>query len=258
MKKYLVKIVIPVYKAKFSDLEMRALSQAYTVLKQYPIYIVKPESLNLSSLHEHYPNLSFESFDDSYFVNIQGYNRLMLSYEFYSRFLDSDYILIYQLDAFVFRDELSFWCSKGYDYIGAPWLKNPINKRPILSTIHHLSFRCAQISHKKSRQSLYNKVGNGGFSLRKVTSFCKATHIYGSKINDYQQHKQFHLYNEDVFWATEIPDFSYPDAMEALRFAFDTRPQHSFRLTDGQLPFGCHGWYKRKMKRFWQPIIGFS
>lgn len=29
--------------------------------------------------------------------------------------------MIYQLDAWVFNDELSSWCSLGYDYIGAPF-----------------------------------------------------------------------------------------------------------------------------------------
>ena len=31
-------------------------------------------------------------------------------------------MLIYQLDAYVFKDELLNWANKGYDYIGAPWL----------------------------------------------------------------------------------------------------------------------------------------
>ncbi|MFR6542216.1 MAG: DUF5672 family protein [Butyricimonas virosa] len=26
------------------------------------------------------------------------------------------------IDAFVFRDELTYWCTLNYDYIGAPWL----------------------------------------------------------------------------------------------------------------------------------------
>ena len=257
MCKYLAKVVIPIYRKELTDLEIRAFNQVYTVLKQYPVVVVKPETLDMSSLNENYPNLYFESFDDFYFEGIQGYNRLMLSNEFYSRFLDSDFILIYQLDAFVFRDELSFWCSKGYDYIGAPWLNNPVNNHPIVSIMNDLVFGYARLRNKKSRQSLFNKVGNGGFSLRKIESFHKATNVYVSIINDYLQQKRSHLYNEDVFWATEIPEFSYPDAMEALRFSFDTCPQYSFRLTDGQLPFGCHGWYARKMKRFWKPIIGF-
>jgi hypothetical protein len=36
-----------------------------------------------------------------------------LSASFYERFLDTKYILIYQLDAFVFKDELQEWCDKG-------------------------------------------------------------------------------------------------------------------------------------------------
>ena len=257
MNKYPVKVVIPLYSEQLSDLEIRSFNQVYSVLKHYPIVVVKPVSLNLSSLNLRYPNLLLESFDDCYFENIQGYNKLMLSNAFYRRFLDSDYMLIYQLDAFVFRDELSFWCSKGYDYIGAPWLKDPRDSRPVISTINDLFFIYNRFRNKKSKQSLYNKVGNGGFSLRKVDSFYEATILYESKIKDYLQQKRSHLYNEDVFWATEIPDFSYPDVMEALRFSFDKYPQYSFRLTGGQLPFGCHGWYKRKMRRFWKSIIGF-
>jgi len=44
----------------------------------------------------------------------------MMSPAFYDAFKAFDYILIYQLDAFVFRDELEYFCSLGYDYIGAP------------------------------------------------------------------------------------------------------------------------------------------
>ncbi|MDR2232922.1 MAG: hypothetical protein LBE56_07350 [Tannerella sp.] len=257
MNKCLVKVVIPVYSNKFSELEKRSLYQAYTVLNQHPVVMVKPESLDLSFLKADYPNLQFESFSDYYFKDIHGYNRLMLSPEFYSRFLDTEYILIHQLDAYVFRDELTDWCSRGYDFIGAPWLNNPVNNLPVFSTIHQLEFRYAKFRHKKNRHSLYNKVGNGGLSLRKVDSFMIATVTHLSKITYYLDQKPSHLYNEDVFWATEMYKFKYPDTMEALHFSFDTCPENSFRLIGGQLPFGCHGWYKRKMKRFWKPIIGF-
>jgi hypothetical protein len=181
----------------------------------------------------------------------------MLSSEFYRRFHDSEYILIYQLDSFVFRDELSLWCAKGYDYTGAPWLKKTIYTLPIISTLNKLFFRYDRFRNKKSKQSLYNKVGNGGFSLRKIEAFQKATIVYDSKIKDYLQQKRSHLYNEDVFWATEVPEFSYPSVTEALLFSFDKYPNYSFHLTNKRLPFGCHGWYKRKMKRFWKPVIGF-
>jgi hypothetical protein len=257
MSQYPVKVVIPIYRKELSDLERRSLNQVYTVLAQYPIVVVRPKSLEISDLSLQYPRLLFISFEDFYFDSIQGYNRLMLSSAFYRCFLDSEFILIYQLDAYIFRDELSLWCSKGYDYIGAPWLKKTIYQWPIISNLNELIFRCYQFRNKKSKQSLYNKVGNGGFSLRKVKSFYKATSVYDLKIRFYLQQKRSHLYNEDVFWATEIPEFSYPDTMEALLFSFDKYPYYSFQLTNRRLPFGCHGWYKWKMRRFWKPVIGF-
>ena len=35
-------------------------------------------------------------------------------------FLEYQYMLIYQLDAFVFEDKLDYFCELGYDYIGIP------------------------------------------------------------------------------------------------------------------------------------------
>lgn len=62
----------------------------------------------------------------------------MLTKEFYLRFRQWEYLLIYQLDAYVFQDELMDWCNKGYDYIGAPFLK-------------------------LNREVDWNNCGNGGF-----------------------------------------------------------------------------------------------
>jgi glycosyltransferase involved in cell wall biosynthesis len=98
----IVKVVIPIYKTELSTLEIRSLQQAYMVLKPYPLIVVKPESLDTSSLEASFPALSYKSFDDDYFKGISGYNRLMLSSDFYAVFFDTEYILIYQLDAYIF------------------------------------------------------------------------------------------------------------------------------------------------------------
>jgi hypothetical protein len=249
------RVLIPVYRLPLSDKEAASLRQACAVLRDWPLVIVKPERLDVSSLSDEYPALQAESFDDGYFEGIAGYNRLMLSTEFYARFLDSEYILIHQLDAWVFRDELRQWCERGYDYIGAPWLENPVNRLPLMAFWMRRRHRHLLRAGRKSRQSLYDKVGNGGFSLRRVKSLHEATLKYAAVVAHNLSQKQSHFYHEDVFWATEVPEFSYPDPMEALRFSFDVHPRYCFRLTGGQLPFGCHGWDKRKMKRFWKPFI---
>lgn len=253
----LVKVVIPIYKATLSELERRSLLQAYVVLQQYPLVVIKPESLDLSELQKEYPKLTFCSFNDSYFKGIPGYNRLMLSTLFYERFLDSTYILIYQLDAYVFKDELTEWCTKGYDYIGAPWLQKPIYRLPVISQIMYLIRIYCQIKNKPSKQNLYGKVGNGGLSLRKVESHHRVSIEMKKRISHYLVQKRSHFYNEDVFWGTEPMGFVYPPIKEALHFAFDKYPAYCYALTKKQLPFGCHSWYKRKMKKFWAPIINF-
>jgi hypothetical protein len=256
-KTHLVKILIPVYKSAFSDNEMRSLKQVYHVLSDFPMLIVKPESLDVSSLLADFPALTTCSFPDAYFDGIAGYNRLMLSEQFYARFPDTEYLLIYQLDAYVFRNELAEWCAKGYDYIGAPWLKKPVYDFPLLSTFMKWCLWYDRHRGRFNKQQLYNRTGNGGFSLRKVESHFRATQLYSRQIAYFLAQKRSHLFNEDVFWAT-VPDFfSYPDVTEALRFAFDKYPRYCYRLNHRTLPFGCHAWSKRKMKRFWAPIIRF-
>ncbi|MDL2266067.1 hypothetical protein LJC57_09590 [Parabacteroides sp. OttesenSCG-928-G07] len=257
VSKDLVAVVIPIYKKELCELELRSLKQAYAVLNAHLLIIVKPESLDLSEINSQFPLLTIISFDDYFFSGIKGYNQLMLSSLFYERFLQYQYILIYQLDAYVFRDELVEWCLKGYDYIGAPWLKKKIYEYPLISTITKYLHQKKQKRGEISKYDLYNKIGNGGFSLRKVESHFQATKRYKEKIDKYISHKQNHLYNEDVFFATEVSEFLYPNPLEALSFSFDKYPFFSYRLTNSQLPFGCHGWYKRKMKKFWKPIIGF-
>ena len=155
----LVKVVIPIYQASLSQQERKSLSQAYKILRMYPLVVIKPNHLDLSELVTEFPKLSFISFADSYFKGISGYNRLMLAKEFYESFLDCTYILIYQLDAYVFRDELREWCNKGYDYIGAPWLQRPVYKLPVISGIMHLIHSYHKFRGKPSKQDLYGKIG---------------------------------------------------------------------------------------------------
>jgi hypothetical protein len=71
------------------------------VLKSQIVF-VQPEGLENDYITKKYSNISVESFPKRYFENIEGYNELLLSASFYERFLDTKYILIYQLDAFVF------------------------------------------------------------------------------------------------------------------------------------------------------------
>ncbi len=172
----MVVVVIPVYKENITGYEDISLKQCCKLLGAYPVTLVKPRSLQVENYFSYCDGWKTESFDDEYFSSVEGYNKLMMSEEFYRRFVNYRYILIHQLDAFVFKDELLLWCKKGYDYIGAPWLENETISR---SFMERMKFRYRNYVDYKTNakqpgsvyptaSQFYYKVGNGGFSLRNV------------------------------------------------------------------------------------------
>lgn len=261
MKK--VAVIVPIYK-EISYLEDISLQQCFKVLsKSHPIFCVKPNSLNLNTK---YTFNNFISFDDAYFKDIAGYNKLMLSGEFYEAFLDYEYILIYQLDAFVFKDDLTLWCEKNIDYVGAPWLRHKYPdvikavKNSVLSYIH----RKFDIKEKNTLaptdiQREY-QVGNGGLSLRRTQLFYDLTKRFQGKIKEYLSNPAVN-FNEDVFWSIEVnrktKHLKIPSYKEAVYFAFEVPVDRAFELTNNALPFGCHAWNKNL--EVWRPIFkGFG
>jgi len=242
--KSLVAVVIPVYQANMTDAEHASLRQCMQVLGNYPVIVVKPQALDLSAFKVQYPSLTFHSFDNSFFTGVDAYNRLMVSIDFYKTFTAYDYILIYQLDAFVFRDELKEWCAKGYDYIGAPSLHQAeFDKIPAEDA--------RDFAHALSTQRV---VLNGGLSLRKISSFLRYLKIYNTFYPAWKG-------NEDMLFCQEATRLKpmklfmkLPDWREALHFAFEKSPAASYELTAHRLPFACHAW-ERYEPAFWAQFI---
>ena len=147
-------IVIPVYKPVPEWNETISFNRCLHIFKKHSISIITYKNLDISYyaslLNSSGINYNIEFFDNDYFRSEVTYSQLLLSKAFYQRFIDYKYMLIYQLDAYVFRDELQYWCNQGYDYIGAPWFED-----------------CS--SHEEGAKLW--KVGNGGFSLRKTSRF---------------------------------------------------------------------------------------
>lgn len=239
-----VAIVIPVYKSVSTESEKLSLRQCMTVLGKYPVKIIKPQHLEFPELKEEFPNIEYVSFDDNYFKGIDAYNRLMISSDFYKTFADYEFILIYQLDAFVFRDDLSEWCKKGFDYIGAPSLhKEEFDRLPASSKD---VFADALSSNRF--------VLNGGLSLRRVSAFLRYLKIYNLVYPAW-------VGNEDMLFSQEatrlIPMklfLKLPTWKEALRFSFEKSPAATFEITDRKLPFACHAW-ERYDPEFWSTFI---
>ncbi len=133
-------MLYPFTKSISNQFESISFNQCLKVFKKHLLCIVTHNDLDISSYTELLGkckiNYIIEYFNNEYFNGVSGYNKLMLSREFYLRFKNYEYILIYQLDAYVFRDELDYWCGQGYDYIGAPWIfKNYRNRHPLKTIV---------------------------------------------------------------------------------------------------------------------------
>lgn len=137
-----VAIVTPVVKLPLSAEEEISLRHLRKYLAGFDRYII-----GLQSLPESLSDFKLRRFPVRCFKDRYSYNRLLMTESFYKTFTEYEYILIYQLDCLVFASNLEEWCKKGWDYVGAPWLNN--TEDPALG---------------------FSRVGNGGFSLRKVRS----------------------------------------------------------------------------------------
>ncbi|WP_443938123.1 DUF5672 family protein [Pedobacter sp. MW01-1-1] len=213
-------------------------------MANYPIIFVTPKSLDTDIYeNECKEKVDFRliRFNDTYFKNIAGYNSLMLSPMFYKHFLCYKYILVYQLDAFVFKDELLYWCSKNYDFIGAPHEihSNSFGEIHFLKGYSRLLITINKLLRTKFK---LRNVGNGGFSLRKTKSCYYLTKLLQRKI------KSWGMNNEDGFfkyWGNLLhPFFKLPSDELALQFSIETNPAEALKELRGKLPFGCHAFEK--------------
>lgn len=246
-------VVIPVYKPAPSAFERASLRQCARVLGRHEFTLCAPRDLDLSfyvdTLRQHGVRYRVDSFDPVFFSKLAGYNALLLTPAFYEVFGDSTHVLIYQLDAWVFRDELAEWMARAYDYVGAPWFE-----------------------HFRKSGALW-ATGNGGLSLRRTASAARVLRA----IDSLRQHPEVaamlldktadrprvrfklrHLFEcrpgffseweglppEDLvfsfFGPILFPDYRVAPAREAARFAFECSPALLYEWCDRQLPFGCH------------------
>ena len=116
-------VVIPAYKKAFDDDEYCCVKAFFEVLTGEKYFVV-PEGLDTVWYREKFPAGKYKTFPDRFFTGTKGYNKLLLSEDFYEIFSDFEYILIAQPDAALWskEDRIPEFIGKGFDYIGAPWI----------------------------------------------------------------------------------------------------------------------------------------
>lgn len=227
-------IVVPVYRkpTKTEILSLRCLDR---VLSGYPRFLLKPLSLKLDL--EGFSDCSME---DAWFSSTKTYGLLMASSMVYEKFLSFEFILIYQLDCLVFKDELSYWCSLGYDLC---------------------SSACFKGSFGWQNQDF---VSAGGLSLRKVDSCLKILKRIESDRHACEEHSKWILADgaEDVWWGlvapTLEPAFRIISVEDSLRFSFHSDPTPYILRSAVLPPFACHGWLSLKRLYVYYRFLPFS
>ena len=182
----IVTVTIPIYKTTLEPYELMALSTAIDKFSRRDIVIACPVSLDLSPLqHMFTHNCRVERFDPGYFAGREGYNRLMLSRDFYSRFAQSRFVLVCQTDVLIFDDQLDYWCDQDYDYIGAPWLPAP-GEVAGWNLFQRASYGLRRLYGKIKPGfhaiNLKWQVGNGGLSLRRVSAMIEVVDAHDDDI----------------------------------------------------------------------------
>jgi len=181
----------------------------------------------------------------------RAYSRLMTSLELYQAFSWAEYVLVVQLDAIVFVDEIDVWADRAFDHVGPPWWTrgpNPLKRspRPAVSGIGGVCLRrtksCIRVlEHANERRCRVNAPRSRLYRSPKwkASSLLTSDRSWVST----RERAQSGAITEDEFWAMEVPrwfDWSMPSAVESLNFAFDMYPRLSVKLTTSA-PFAVHG-----------------
>jgi hypothetical protein len=257
-------VVIPIHTPTPSAYELISFQQCFAVLHKHAIKVIAPHGLQLDAYYQVTPIFETIFIDAKWQSTLLGYNKLKTSRFFYNLFVGYEFLLTYELDCFVFKDELDLWCQKAYDYIGAPWFEGFAEPAPNAKLIG---------------------VGNSGFSLRRIPKIRKVlSEIYyknpaeynaGRKAllkayvkypyrwlrnqfgENYTVQNAYHAY-EDIFFSEVVPayftDFEVAPINEAIKFSFEVKPERLFELNNQELPMGCHAWWRYNLS-FWRPIV---
>lgn len=271
-----VAVVTPVVTLPLSAEEEISMRHLREHLCRFDRYVI-----GLQKLPKELSDFTLLRFPARNFRDRFGYNRLLLTEEFYRAFVEYEYVLIYQLDCLVFANNLDHWCRKGWDYAGAPWLRDTEDPAKGFSVVGNggLSLRNVRraievLTSKRLMEDpqargvetgprsriIYSRLESWPLLTRTLVEGKTFLHRWGYHNNvrwvvrdTVRTHR-----HEDHFWAYDarkfLKEFRIPSPQEALEFSFELAPRYCFEMNSGRLPFGCHAW-ARYDREFWEPFL---
>ena len=263
-----VAIMVPLPSPQLREDEEVSMSHLRKHLDHYEKFLLVPQGMEVQM-----EGFRAVELDRRHFGSAANHNRMLYRTDFWEKFADYEYVLMYHLDALVFSDQLQDWCDQGLDYIGAPFLI------------------CSDAPWVR-----VERCGNGGFALYRVPSVLKV--LWNRYLDDPWKYFEDHFWrfiefqrkclrpvraampswmkgrataslrgqlkkmdhvevNErgnDLFWSDKakhyLPEFKVGSLEQGLAFAFEMEPRRCLERTGGRMPFGCHAW-GRYDRAFW-------
>ena len=222
-------IVIPIYKDYLFDYEELSLKQCVKIFKdKYKIVFIQPniDTINVEKILKQYNiDLEYEYhydilyFHERFFYSRDSYNTLLLISNIYdllrSVINNVKYMLLYELDGFVFYDNLEYWINKNYDFIGS-------------FSFAYLDF------YNTTNKNVFHMCG--GVSLRNI-DYCIDTIKY------IKQDKGWMIDSncwEDMLLTFYSPKINAPQPAETFDFCWSHRYFTSYILNNFRLPVFLH------------------
>tara|TARA_B100001057_G_C22631327_1_gene864503 strand:- start:106 stop:828 length:723 start_codon:yes stop_codon:yes gene_type:complete len=178
----------------------------------------------------------FELIKINKFKNVIEYNNFIIKLTDY---IDSEFVLIVQPDGYLINPLK--WSDNflNYDYIGAPW---PSDKK----WLNRWSKYPSNIKNPIHKNIEFNRIGNGGFSLRSKKFLEYSSNFESNFIkNGVPEDIFLNLVNFDLAKENNI---KYPDIETAINFSYETplkglwkNKEKKFHYFNRKKHLGWHG-----------------
>lgn len=116
-------VIVPAYKSHLNNYEYVSFARCCKLLsKDYTICLLTYPRMNLSEYTKIFnkyadtQNMQLTQlyFNKEYFNSPLTYSLIMLEHKLYNTFKNYKYILIYQLDCYIFKNDIKIWIDKDY------------------------------------------------------------------------------------------------------------------------------------------------
>ncbi|RFZ85795.1 hypothetical protein DYU05_09425 [Mucilaginibacter terrenus] len=266
-------VVIPVHNPVPTENEIISLLACKAHLNDYDCYLLYPEGMNISKYIVLHPGLQLMLVNKDWLSSIEKYNKMKVSTAFYQLFSSYSYMLTYELDAYIFSNDVEKYNAFKYDYIGAPFFEGYWKAQPGAKFIKgcNSGFSVRNISACINALKYISETYKPHWLLYKT--FLMPSSRIKKMLNGLTRERydvfvtgkfafnfaNFHL-NEDLIWSEIVPQivpqFRVAESLAALAFSFEYNLEDSLKLNGGKLPLGCHAWAKNI--DFWGKYIPAS